>query len=95
MAGPTALTGSGSLSARPSAEEQMYAAAAELASSAAPLARLALPTFSEGLANVLQVSPHVPKPHICSRFPTLSLAKCIVFLFGLVIYDSSCWVQQA
>ncbi len=45
------------LSGRASAEEQMAAAAAELASSSVPLARLALPTVSEGPLNVLQVGP--------------------------------------
>ncbi len=67
MAGSRAMAGSSSLSTGPSAEEQMLAAAAELASFELPLARLAMPTVSEGLANVLQVSsylsPFADAPH--------------------------------
>ncbi|KAK9868701.1 hypothetical protein WJX84_004043 [Apatococcus fuscideae] len=54
MTGPSLTSGAAMLSGRASAEEQMAAAAAELASSSVPLARLALPTVSEGPLNVLQ-----------------------------------------
>lgn len=65
MAGPTVTSASGSLSANFSSEQQMLAAAAdELAYGAAPLARLALPTASEGLANVLQVSSYMPQADV-------------------------------
>ncbi|KAK9841599.1 hypothetical protein WJX74_008537 [Apatococcus lobatus] len=54
MAGPTLIPSAAGLHTRPSAEEQMLVAAAELAASSAPLARLAMPTVSEGPSSVLQ-----------------------------------------
>ena len=56
MAGPTLISGGAGLHARSSSAEQMVAAAAALAATSAPLARLAMPTVSEGPSGVLQVS---------------------------------------